>query len=127
MSVLKEEFGIYGYWFNDAPKVSEWITNNINKNDSLLIWANEPEIYFYSQRKSLTEHINFYSFFYRPPIVKENWMKEVKNSPPDWIITYWYPVNDPPSYKELVQLFPDMKGYNKVAEVGSYIIFHKIK
>lgn len=124
LNVLKGEFGIYGYWFNDAPKVAEWILKNTNKEDSLLVWANEPEIYFYSQRKSLTEHINFYSFFYRPQVVKENWLRGVKEFPPDWIITY---VNDPPSYKELIQLFPDMTGYNKVSEIGMYIIFQKIK
>ena len=124
-AILRGEFGSAGYWFNDAPKVSNWILNNTNKNDSFLVWANEPEIYFYSQRKSMTEHINFYSFFYRPPSVKENWLKAVKNSPPDWIITYWLPVNDPPSYKELTQLFPNMTGYNRVAEVGTYTIFQK--
>lgn len=127
MAILRGEFGSAGYWFNDAPKVSNWILNNTNKKDSLLVWANEPEIYFYSQRKSLTEHINFYSFFYRPPSVKENWLKVVKDSPPDWIITYWLPVNDPPSYEELTRLFPNMKGYNRVAEVETYTIFHKVK
>ncbi len=126
LAILKGEFGSAGYWFNDAPLVSNWIINNTNKQDSLLVWANEPEIYFYSQRKSLTEHINFYSFFYRPPIVKENWLKSVKNSPPDWIITYWLPVNDPPSYKELISLFPNMTGYNRVEEVGTYTIFQRM-
>lgn len=127
LAVIKGEFGSAGYWFNDAPLVSKWIINNVNKNDSLLVWANEPEIYFYSQRKSLTEHINFYSFFYRPKSVKEAWLKGIKDSPPDWIITYWQPVDDPPSYKELTQLFPNMIGYNRVQQVGTYAIFHRIK
>lgn len=122
LGVLKGEFGTYGYWFNDAPKVAKWITKNTHKSDSLLIWANEPEIYFYTQRKSLTEHINFYSFFYRPPAVKENWLKGVKSSPPKWIITY---INDPPSYQELAQLFPDMAEYNKVTEIGTYMVFQR--
>lgn len=123
LAILRGEFGSAGYWFNDAEAVSNWIINNTNKQDSLLVWANEPEIYFYSRKKSLTEHINFYSFFYRPPMVKENWLKGVKDSPPRWIITY---INDPPSYKELVQLFPDMIGYSRVAEIGMYTIFQRI-
>ncbi len=126
LAILKGEFGTMGYWFNDAPKVSDWILKNTHKKDSLLVWANEPEIYFYSKRKSLTEHFIFYSFFYRPPSVKEEWLKGIKNFPPDWIITYWFPVNDPSTYKELTELFPDMIGYNVAADVGTYRIFQRM-
>lgn len=124
LAILRGEFGGEGDWFYDATKVSSWILNNTDKEDSLLVWANEPEIYFYSHRKSLTEHINFYSFSYRPRSVEEKWLRGVKNFPPDWIITY---INDPPSYKELNQLFPGMTGYTKMENVGTYMIFHRIK
>lgn len=128
LAVLKGEFGTEGYWAYDASRVSNWILYNTKSTDSFLVWANEPEIYFYTKRQSSSQHINFYSFFYRPPSVKENWLKSIKDSPPDWIVTYGPPVPDPPSYNELVQLFPDMSGYKQQnIDVGSYLVFHKIQ
>jgi hypothetical protein len=46
--------------FPEAVKIAKFIKNNSNEDDKIAILGSEPEIFFYSQRRSATAYIYTY-------------------------------------------------------------------
>ena len=121
LAIQWKQFGSQADWFSDAPKVAKWINQNTKTDDTMWVWANEAEIYFYVGRKNYTKFMNFNGFWYLPEEEKK-WYKEFDQNPPTIIITY---INDPPTWIEL-QKFMDRKPiYEKITNIGTYVIFKK--
>jgi hypothetical protein len=115
--IQKKQFGGEAYWFEDAPKVAEWIKGNTLEDDTFLIWANEPEIYFYTGKKTDTKYINFYGFYYLPEEEKI-WLQKQISSPPKWVVTY----TDDPTYKDFEAFTKKQPCYREKVQIGKFLI-----
>lgn len=120
LEIQRKQFGSQGDWFYLAPQVAEWIRENISYTDDMLVWGSEPEIYFYSSRKSPYKYINFYAFLNSQDEWDE-WLRVLTLNNPDLIVTY---TNDPPTTKELDK-FIDRTMYTKVKKIGTYMILRR--
>ena len=79
----------YGHPFREAVKVGEYLSKNSEEGDEVLVVGAEPQINFYSQRKSVTGYIYTYPFFENHPFVdqmSDEWMEEIRSNPPKYIV-----------------------------------------
>lgn len=118
-----EQFKNNAVWFHDAIPVSAWIEKNIPSYESVYVWANEAEIYYYAKRKAENKYIYLYPLGYTPKAVKEFGIY-LKQSPPDWIITY---NNDPVSAEILLPFLQAHREYKLVKTIGSYFVIKSIR
>lgn len=114
------QFGSQANWMTDAVQVGGWVKTHMKQQDTLLVWANEPQIYFYTQRLAPGGFMHFYAFSYLPKLYPI-WIEYLKNAPPDYIATY---VDDPASYGDLEKLFLQLPHYKNIETIGRYNIFH---
>ncbi len=54
-------------FFPETRMAGDYIKKNTLPNDTILVVGNEPQIYFYAQRKSATRHIGFFYLFNKYP------------------------------------------------------------
>ncbi|GEM_PF-4233534 len=122
VAIQEKQFGIQGSWFYTAPLVSEWIKENTKSNDTLLVWANEPEIYFYSGKIAPGGFMHFYGFYHLPG-EKEKWLGYLSANPPDWIVTY---KDDPGTYAELMDFLANKPfSYEFIRDTGYFFVLKK--
>lgn len=77
---LKLSRQIYGVNpFQEAIQISEYIKTNTKEDDQILVLGSEPEIYFYSNRKSATGFIYMYPLMEIHPYSKEMQMNLVQD------------------------------------------------
>ena len=70
--------------FQEAIKISEYIKANTKEEEQIVVLGSEPEIYFYSNRKSATGYIYMYPLMEIHPYAKEmqmNLVKDIENNP----------------------------------------------
>lgn len=122
LAIQRFSFGSQGDWFVDAVTLGEWMNHNTSPNNTLLSWTNEPEIYYYSQKFSLTKYVNFYGFWYFPNEEKV-WLSTITRKQPMYIVTY---TNDPSSYSSLQEFLNKNNRYQKFKTIGTYFIFKRV-
>lgn len=75
--------------FPEAIKISEFIQANTKEDERIVVLGSEPEIYFYSNRKSATGFIYMYPLMELHPYAKEmqmNLVKDIENNPHSYMI-----------------------------------------
>ena len=78
-----------GNYFAEAVPVADYIKANTKVDDRILVFGSEPEIYFYSGRRSVTPYIFLYDLAYPHPYVKamqKDLMSEVEKAKPKIIV-----------------------------------------
>lgn len=115
------QYGSQGELFHDAMSVGSWLKENTLGKDSVLVWANEPEIYFYAQKKSPTPYINFYGLAYEPNQYNM-WLASFDVSKINYIITYIQPADLSLPSTYFLATTPQFRIYKII---GKYIIFKK--
>jgi len=76
----------YGYNpFPESAELAEYIARNTNPDDRVFIFGTEPQILFYSQRKSATSHVAIYplmaNFQRHEEFQRKAWQEIISNSP----------------------------------------------
>lgn len=111
--------------FLDAKRASSWIDHNVPRSDELLVWDDEPEIYFYTRRKSPSPY-EYYYLFEIPAFRnnKEDWWKWLNTTKPAWIVVSegW---NWDGTLKMQKEFFKIHKEYRLSASVGVFRIYKK--
>jgi hypothetical protein len=90
--------------FPESMKIAEFIKNNTDKNDRIAILGSEPQIFFYSQRRSATSHIYVYPLTKNNQIALEmqkEMIEEIENTQPEFLVIVnnylsWLPDPDAP-------------------------------
>ena len=75
--------------FQEAIKISEYIKANTKEEEQIVVLGSEPEIYFYSNRKSATGYIYMYPLMEIHPYAKEmqmNLVKDIENNPHSYLV-----------------------------------------
>jgi 4-amino-4-deoxy-L-arabinose transferase-like glycosyltransferase len=75
--------------FQEAIKISEYIKANTKEDERIVVLGSEPEIYFYSERKSATGFIYMYPLMEIHPYSKEmqmNLVKDMENNPHSYLV-----------------------------------------
>jgi len=104
---------IYGSTvFGDARDAAEFIKANTTPTARIAVIGSEPEIYFYSRRRSATGHIYTYALMERQPhalAMQEEFIREVETNRPEYVVY----VNNPFSWlvraeseKKLLEWWP---------------------
>ncbi|MFT3782923.1 MAG: glycosyltransferase family 39 protein [Nibricoccus sp.] len=57
----------HGNPFNETVKVADYIERHSQKNDKIFVFGSDPEIYFYSKRRSVTNFIYLYPLLENQP------------------------------------------------------------
>ncbi len=73
------------YLWQDTPFVSQKIQKLVPPTDTIFVWANEPQIYFYSQRSAATSEINFFKFYFDSQAASA-FITQIHNTPPKWLV-----------------------------------------
>ena len=70
--------GVYGTNpFVESRKVADYLNNKMQKNDQLVVFGSEPQIYMYTGKDAITRHFYTGNLVQLHPIVKE-WSAEFK-------------------------------------------------
>jgi hypothetical protein len=81
---------IYGTTvFGDARDVAELIKTNTASTARIAVIGSEPEVYFYSRRRSATGHIYTYALMERQPhalAMQEEFIREVETNRPEYVV-----------------------------------------
>lgn len=75
--------------FVTAPKAAEFIRSNSSPQDIIFVWGSEPEVYFYSKRRSASKYIYYYPLLYpekRADLARERVLEDVKKNQPRYIV-----------------------------------------
>lgn len=75
--------------FGDARDVAEFIKKNTEGNARIAVIGSEPEIYFYSHRRSATGHIYTYALMESHPYAKrlqEEMIQQVEAARPEYVV-----------------------------------------
>jgi len=75
--------------FNDAREAAAYIRENTKPDDRIAVVGSEPEIYFYSRRKSATGHIYTYALMELHPYARklqEEMIQQIEQSKPDYVV-----------------------------------------
>jgi len=76
--------------FPEAIEVADYIKENSGPDDRIAILGSEPEIYFYSGRRSATGYIYTYPLMERQPFahhMQEEMIAEIERAKPKYIVT----------------------------------------
>ena len=88
--------------FAELVKVADFIKANSNKDDKVVVFGSEPQIYFYSHRRSGTGFIYTYPLMERQPLanqMQKEMINQIEASKPRFIIVMktvdsWMPLVD---------------------------------
>ena len=75
--------------FVEAIQISDYIKLNSKEDDRIVVLGSEPEIYFYSNRKSATGYIYMYPLMESHPYSKEmqmNLVKDIEGNKPLYLV-----------------------------------------
>lgn len=88
-----------GAIFNEATFIADYIKENSNDKDTILVVGPEPEIYFYAQRKSATKYLLFYPLLFdfgqQLEKQKEASGEVMQNRPIFVVVTNWQGYHKP--------------------------------
>lgn len=90
--------------FSESIKVAQYIQNNSNKTDLIAVLASEPEIYFYSHRKSAIEYLYMYPLFEKQPFayhMQRQVIQQIEKNNPKFIIFYPFEYSESEKFNEL--------------------------
>lgn len=118
----KVQYGGEGVWSVEAVDLGKWIRENVPENETLIVWANEPEIYYYAHKKLYLNYMHFYGFYYFPDD-EVLWLKKLDEAPPDWIVAY---TGDPATYSEL-EKFLGITGIGNYSQTSKPFSYSLIK
>ncbi len=85
--------------FPESFEVARYIKSHTGPDDSIAVFGSEPQIFFYSTRRSATGHIYMYGLMERHPFARkmqEEMIREVEGSRPAYVV--W--VKTPTSWLE---------------------------
>lgn len=123
--VLAAEYGTENErLFIEAVKVAEWVKNNVDAKDKLIVWNDEAEVYFYAGKISGSKWLYYY-----PPMLPT--MTDYKNKLTAEELTpwpKWMILDKSNTWGELDWIkskIPD-GSYRKVEEIGEYSIMERI-
>lgn len=104
---------IYGYNpFPESADAARYIAENSGPEDTVFVFGSEPQIYFYSARKSATRYIYVYPLFTPFPGTRERQraaMDEVRAAKPRFIVTVSAATSFLVSPGSPLDLYADMK------------------
>jgi hypothetical protein len=75
--------------FPESLPVAEYIKQNTRENDKIFVYGSEPQLYFYSNRKSATGYIYMYDLAYRHAYLdrmRSDMIQEVERNRPSMIV-----------------------------------------
>lgn len=80
--------------FPEAMEIGNWINQNSNPEDNIVLIGSEPQIYFYTKKKSPSRHAYFTSVVNNVPMHKE-WQREfardTEKAKPRYLIFFNHP------------------------------------
>jgi len=75
--------------FIEAPHIADYIRSHSSDGDRVAIFGSEPEIYFYSDRRSASAYIYMYDLVSRQTYAKqmrEEMIREVETAKPEYVV-----------------------------------------
>lgn len=119
--ISKAQFGTQEAWFSDSESLGKYLKNKVGGTETLYVWANEPQIYYYAERISPSYFLHFYVLGNYPG-GWDLWEGEIYENRPDFLVTYRS--KDDPMYSELAK-FLGVNEYSELDTVGSFRILKK--
>jgi hypothetical protein len=109
--------------FYSASDVGAWLKKNTTIQDEILVWGNEPEIYYYANKVAPTKYINLYGLIYEDDQYSK-WLASFDPKDIDWLITYRTPIDfiSPP-----LAYLADHPEFKEYKILGDFIIFKNTK
>lgn len=104
------------FYFAPAPQVAAYIRAQTQPDDYVYVFAAEPELYLFAERRSSSRYIYDYPFEHVPG-ARAELLRDLAARPPSMIVTY-YGVR-PDGFFETVRA----QNLSKQAEIGGYEIF----
>jgi hypothetical protein len=104
------------FYFAPAPQVAAYIRERTQPDEYVYVFAAEPQVYLFAQRRSSSRYIYDYPFQHVPG-AREELRRDLAARPPKLVVTY-YGVR-PDGFFETLQT----QGLVKQAEIGGYEIF----
>ena len=75
--------------FGESLQIAEYIKENSDASDHIAVMGSEPQIYFYSNRRSATGHIYTYALMEAHPYavkMQEEMIREIEKTAPEFIV-----------------------------------------
>ena len=75
--------------FPESLEIARHIADNTNENDRIAVIGSEPQIYFYSNRRSATGHIYTYALMESHPYalsMQQEMIREIESVKPEYLI-----------------------------------------
>ena len=119
-----EEISIRKYeslYFVIAPRAAEFIRARTSPEDHIFVWGAEPEVYFYSRRKSASKHIYHYPLLrggLEARTMLDRVLKDIKEHQPEYMI-----FSEPLVFMEVVDVVKS--DYVKVAKMSRWTIWKR--
>jgi 4-amino-4-deoxy-L-arabinose transferase-like glycosyltransferase len=116
-----DEISIKKYGINNfvvAKKVASFLERNTASRDRIYVWGAEPEVYFYSCRRSASKYIYYYPLFFNKQ-ARFQMLKDLEKNPPRYIV--W--TNQEVFYQNLFDYL--QSNYRKVESFDSWEIWKK--
>lgn len=114
---IEQLYGVDGReFFALAPKVVEWIDNNVSQQASVWVWAAEPEIYLYGDYAVPSRFPYDYPLAILPNALDQT-LQRLRSQPPKVIVTYG--AVRPIGFDAMLQVAP----YRLRVHLGGYDIW----
>ncbi len=119
MTPMKVSRDIYGLNpFPESITISKFIHKHTNKDDKIVVIGSEPQIYFYSRRRSATGYIYMYGLMEKHDFamqMQKELIQNVESAKPKYIVyvgiyTSW--LDRPDSHKLIFKWFKDYQRKN---------------
>jgi hypothetical protein len=82
--------------FPESIEISQYIKENTDKNDRVAVIGSEPQIYFYSDRRSATGYIYMYPLMENHEFalqMQKEMIQEVESAKPEVLVFVWVPTS----------------------------------
>jgi hypothetical protein len=90
LPVIKATRLIYGLNpFAESLEIAKYIREHSQKNDKVAVLGSEPQIYFYSDRKSATRHLYMYPLMEKHTYARQmqaEMMQEIEGAQPTFVV-----------------------------------------
>ena len=112
LPVIKATRLIYGLnAFPESLEVAQYIRDHSQKTDKIAVLGSEPQIHFYSQRKSATRHLYMYPLMEKHTYARQmqaEMMQEIEEAQPKFIVVvnlsgFWVSPGSSPTLKDWAQ------------------------
>jgi len=115
-------FKKYGFSnFADAREVARYVKASTSPEENIFVWGVEPEIYFYSQRKSASKYIYYYPLFMGKELRLKPLVDEITINKPKEIILA-APIYRNSSLGDYINL-----RYRKIANFRNWEVWERLK